>query len=59
MTCCSDKWQSNSKHTSYKTTPAGQNKRPPDKGKAKPQGKIKKSVAKTTPNLTTTASYFC
>ena len=39
-----------------KTTPAGQNRKPPDKGKAKPQGKIKKSVAKMTPNSTTTAS---
>ena len=39
-----------------KTTPTGQNKKPPDKGKAKPQGKIKKSVAKATPNSTTTTS---
>ena len=27
-----------------KTTPAGQNKKPPDKGKAKPHGKIKKML---------------
>ena len=39
-----------------KPTPAGQNKNLFDKGKAKPQGKIKKSVAKMTPNLTTTTS---
>ena len=40
-----------------KATPVGQNKKPPDKGKVKPLGKIKKSVAKTTAksNTTTTA----
>ena len=31
-----------------KTTLAGQNKKPPDKGKAKPLGKMKKNVAKST-----------
>ena len=35
-----------------KTTPAGQQKKIPDKGKAKPFGKMKKIVAKTTPNTT-------
>ena len=35
-----------------KTTLAGQQKKTPDKGKAKPIGKIKKNVAKTTPNMT-------
>ena len=39
-----------------KTTPAGQNKKTPNRGKAKPQGKIKKNVAKTTPNTATTTS---
>ena len=39
-----------------KTTLAGQNKKAPDKGKAKPLGKIKKNVAKSTPNAVTTAS---
>ena len=34
---------------------AGQNKKAPDKGKAKPLGKIKKNVAKSTPNVVTTA----
>ena len=38
-----------------KTTSAGQNKKAPDKGKAKPLGKIKKNVAKLTPNAVTTA----
>ena len=38
-----------------KTTSAGQNKKPPDKGKAKPLGKIKKNIAKSTPNTVTTA----
>ena len=38
-----------------KTTLAGQNKKPPDKGKAKPLGKIKKNIAKSTPNTATTA----
>ena len=37
-----------------KTTPAGQNKKTPDKGKAKPLGKMKKNVAKSTPNAVTT-----
>ena len=36
-----------------KTTLAGQNKKPPDNGKAKPLGKMKKNNAKTTPNTTT------
>ena len=35
-----------------KTTLAGQNKKAPDKGKANPLGKIKKNVAKSTPNTT-------
>ena len=35
-----------------KTTPAGQNKKAPDKGKAKPLDKMKKNVAKTMPNTT-------
>ena len=38
-----------------KTTLAGQNKKPPDKGKAKPLGKMKKNVAKSTPNTVATA----
>ena len=38
-----------------KTTPAGQNKKTPDKGKAIPLGKMKKNVAKSTPNRVTTA----
>ena len=38
-----------------KTTLAGQNKKTPDKGKAKPLGKIKKNVAKLTSNAVTTA----
>ena len=38
-----------------KTTLAGQNKKTPDKGKAKPLGKMKKNVAKSTPNAVTTA----
>ena len=33
-----------------KTTPAGQNKKSPDKGKAKPLGKMKKNIVKSTPN---------
>ena len=37
-----------------KTTPVGQNKKVLDRGKAKPQGKIKKNVVKLTPNTTTT-----
>ena len=35
-----------------KTTSAGQPRKMPDKGKAKPLGKVKKTVAKTTPNTT-------
>ena len=35
-----------------KTTSAGQPRKTPDKGKAKPIGKMKKNVAKTTPNTT-------
>ena len=35
-----------------KTTSAGQPRKTPDKGKAKPLGKMKKNVAKTTPNTT-------
>ena len=35
-----------------KTSSAGQQKKPPNKGKAKPIGKVKKSVIKTTPNTT-------
>ena len=35
-----------------KTTPTGQQKKIPDKGKAKPLGKIKKTVANTTPKTT-------
>ena len=38
-----------------KATLAGQIKKPPDKGKAKPFGKIKKNIAKLTPNAVTTA----
>ena len=40
-----------------KATPAGQNKKPPDNGKVKPLGKIKKSGAKMTSksNTVTTA----
>ena len=38
-----------------KTTLAGQNKKPPDKGKAKPLGKMKKNIAKLTPNTVATA----
>ena len=35
-----------------KTTSAGQQRKIPDKGKSKPLGKMKKNVAKTTPNIT-------
>ena len=35
-----------------KTSSAGQQKKPPDKGKSKPIGKVKKNVVKTTPNTT-------
>ena len=49
----------NSKVTSNphitKTTLAGQNKKTPGKEKAKPLGKMKKNVAKSTPNTNTTA----
>ena len=38
-----------------KTTLAGQIKKPPDKGKAKPLGKMKKNIAKLTSNTVTTA----
>ena len=38
-----------------KTTLAGQNKKAPDKGKVKPLGKMKKNIAKSTPNVVTTA----
>ena len=38
-----------------KTTLAGQNKKTPDKGKAKPLGKMKKNIVKSTPNTATTA----
>ena len=38
-----------------KTTLARQNKKTPDKGKAKPLGKMKKNIAKMTPNTVTTA----
>ena len=39
-----------------KTTLAGQQKKIPDKGKAKPIGKIKKNVVKTMPNMTASPS---
>ena len=35
-----------------KTTPTGQQKKTPDKGKAKPHGKVKKNIVKITPNTT-------
>ena len=35
-----------------KTSSAGQQKKIPDKGKAKPIGEIRKNVVKTTPNTT-------
>ena len=35
-----------------KTSSVGQQKKPPDKGKSKPIGKVKKNVVKTTPNTT-------
>ena len=53
VTVTSSKVTSNPQIT--KTTPAGQNKKALDKGKAKPLGKIKKNVAKLTPNAVTTA----
>ena len=39
-----------------KTSSAGQQKKTPDKGKAKPIGKVKKNVVKTTPNMTASPS---
>ena len=49
----------NSKVTSNpritKTTLARQNKKTPDKGKAKPLAKMKKNITKLTPNAVTTA----
>ena len=39
-----------------KTSLAGQQKKPSDKGKATPIGKVKKNVVKTTPNMTTSPS---
>ena len=53
VTVASSKVTSNPQIT--KTTLAGQNKKAPDKGKAKPLGKIKKNVAKLTPNAVTMA----
>ena len=53
VTVTSSKVTSNPQIT--KTTPAGQNKKALDKGKAKPLGRIKKNVAKSTPNVVTTA----
>ena len=55
MTSCpvavtSSKVTSNAQVT--KTTSAGQQRKTPDKGKAKPLGKMKKNVAKMTPNTT-------
>ena len=38
-----------------KTNLAGQNKKTPDKGKAKPLGKMKRKIAKSTPNTVLTA----
>ena len=38
-----------------KTSLAGQTMKTPDKGKAKPLGKMKKNVAKSTPNTVSTA----
>ena len=38
-----------------KTTSARQNKKSPDKGKAKPLGNMKKNIVKSTPNTTTMA----
>ena len=37
------------------TPSAGQNKKIPDKGTVKPLGKVKKNIAKLTPNAVTTA----
>ena len=37
-----------------KTTPAGQNKKAPDRGKAKLLGKKRKNITKSTPNTVTT-----
>ena len=46
VTVTSSKITSNAQVT--KTTPAGQQKKTPNKGKAKPLGKMKKNIAKTT-----------
>ena len=35
-----------------KTSSTGQQKKTPDKGKAKPHGKVKKNIVKTAPNTT-------
>ena len=53
VTVTSSKVTSNPQIT--KTTLAGQIKKTPEKGKAKPLGKMKKNVAKSTPNAVTTA----
>ena len=53
VTVTSSKVASNPQITN--TTLAGQNKKALDKGKTKPLGKIKKNVAKLTPNAVTTA----
>ena len=53
VTMTSSKVASNPQIT--KTTPAGQNKKALDKGKAKPLDKIKQNVAKLTPNAVPTA----
>ena len=50
VTITSSKVASNTPVT--KTTPTGQQRKTPDKGKAKPLGKIKKNIAKTTPTTT-------
>ena len=50
VTITSSKVASNAPVT--KTTPAGQQKKMPDKGKAKPLGKMKKNIAKTIPITT-------
>ena len=54
VTVTSSKVTSNTQVT--KTTSAGQPRKTLDKGKAKPLGKMKKNVAKTTPNTTTGSS---
>ena len=50
MPVTSSKVTSNTQVT--KTTSAGQPRKTHDKGKAKPLGKMKKNIAKTTPNTT-------